>query len=57
MEGELVLTILSSLAENESLSIAENSKWSIRRRFQIGTYKIAYPPYGYDYVDGKLLIK
>jgi DNA invertase Pin-like site-specific DNA recombinase len=54
MEGELVLTILSSLAENESLSIAENSKWSIRRRFQNGTYKISYPPYGYDYVDGKL---
>lgn len=44
MEGELVLTILSSLAENESLSIAENSKWSIRRRFQNGTYKISYPP-------------
>jgi site-specific DNA recombinase len=57
MEGELVLTILSSLAENESLSIAENSKWSIRRRFQNGTYKIAYPPYGYDYMDGKLFIK
>jgi site-specific DNA recombinase len=56
MEGELVLTILSSLAENESLSIAENSKWSIRRRFQNGTYKISYPPYGYDYVDGKLFI-
>jgi len=52
----LVLTILSSLAENESLSIAENSKWSIRRRFQNGTYKISYPPYGYDYVDGKLFI-
>jgi site-specific DNA recombinase len=56
MEGELVLTILSSLAENESLSIAENSKWSIRCRFQNGTYKIAYPPYGYDYMDGKLFI-
>jgi len=38
------------------LSIAENSKWAIRRRFQNGTYKIAYPPYGYDYMDGKLFI-
>lgn len=50
MESELMLSILSSLAENESVSIAENSKWSVRRRFENGTFKLAYPPYGYDYV-------
>ena len=54
MESELMLSILSSLAESESVSIAENSKWSIRRRFENGTFKLAYSPYGYDYIgDGE----
>ena len=56
MESELMLSILSGLAESESVSISENSKWSIQRRFQNGTYKISYPPFGYDTVDGKLSI-
>ena len=56
MESELMLSILSGLAESESVSIAENSKWSVKRRFQNGTFKISYPPYGYDTADGKLVI-
>lgn len=56
MEGELLLSILSSLAESESHSISENSTWSIQKRFQNGTFKIGYPPYGYDYVDGKMVV-
>ncbi len=56
MESELMLSILSGLAESESTSLAENSKWSVTRRFQNGTFKISYPPYGYDAVDGKLIV-
>lgn len=56
MESELMLSILSGLAENESLSIAENNRWSVQRRFQNGTFKISYPPYGYDYEDGKMIV-
>lgn len=55
MESELFLSLLSSMAENESVSIAENSKWSIQKRFEKGTFKISYPPYGYDY-DGTNMI-
>ena len=55
MDSELMLSILSGLAENESVSIAENIKWSIKRRVQNGTYKISYAPYGYDIVDGNLI--
>lgn len=54
MDSELMLTILSSLAENESISISQNNKWSIHRKFQNGTYKLSTPPYGYDYADGQL---
>lgn len=56
MESELMLSILSSLAESESVSISENSKWSAQKRFQNGTFKISYPPYGYKNVDGEMVV-
>ena len=56
MESELMLSILSSLAESESVSISENSKWSVQKRFQNGTFIIAYPPYGYDNDNGTMVI-
>ncbi|NLH34453.1 MAG: recombinase family protein, partial [Lactococcus chungangensis] len=56
MESELMLSILSSLAENESVSISENEKWSIKKRFQNGTYIISYPPYGYANINGEMVI-
>ena len=56
MESELMLSVLGSLAENESVSISENEKWSIKKRFQNGTYVISYPPYGYTNVDRKMVI-
>ena len=39
MESEFLLTLLAAFAESESASISTNQKWSIRRRFQAGTYK------------------
>lgn len=56
MESELMLSILSSFAENESVSISENSKWSVQKRFQNGTYIISYPPYGYDNDNGTMVV-
>lgn len=35
-DGELMLTILSSFAQEESRSVSENIKWRIRRRFADG---------------------
>ena len=55
MESELFLAILSSMAEGESVSISANSKWSIQKRFENGTYKVSYPPYGYDW-DGEQMV-
>lgn len=56
MESELMLSILSSLAESESVSISENEKWGIKKRFQNGTFIISYPPYGYANVDGQMVV-
>ncbi|MDD2459243.1 MAG: recombinase family protein [Eubacteriales bacterium] len=35
-DGELMLTILASYAQEESLSVSENCKWQIRDRFKQG---------------------
>lgn len=56
MEGELMLSIMSSLAEDESRSLSDNNKWSIQKRFQNGTYVIGTPAYGYKNVDGRMVI-
>lgn len=56
MESKLFLSILSSMAEEESTSISENNKWSAKKRFKNGTYKLSYAPYGYCLVNGKLTI-
>ena len=44
MSSELMLSILSSIAESESRSISQNSKWSVKHRYEEGTFIISYPP-------------
>ncbi|QSX09666.1 recombinase family protein [Alkalibacter rhizosphaerae] len=57
-KGEVLLTILSSLAQDESRSISENSTWGIRRRFENGEFKMSTKRFlGYDTdEDGNLVI-
>ncbi|GIW57293.1 MAG: hypothetical protein KatS3mg083_238 [Candidatus Dojkabacteria bacterium] len=57
-KGEVLLTILSSLAQDESRSISENSTWGIRRRFEQGKLHINYTKFlGYDKdEEGNLVI-
>ena len=57
-KGEVLLTILSSLAQDESRNISENSTWGIRKRFEIGQHKMSTKRFlGYDTdEDGKLVI-
>lgn len=48
-DGELMLTVLSSFAEEESRSVSENIKWRKRRDFQRGRVCInAHQFLGYD---------
>lgn len=56
-KGEVLLTILSSLAQDESRSISENSAWGIRKRFEQGKYKISTKRFlGYYYNErGKMV--
>ena len=57
-KGEVLLTILSSLAQDESRSISENSTWGIRKRFEVGQFKMSTKRFlGYDNdEEGRLII-
>ena len=44
----MLLSIMGSIAESESNPF-QNNKWSIQKKFQNGTFKCSYPPYGYDW--------
>ena len=46
-DGELMLTILASFAQEESLSVSENCKWRIRNEFKRGIPTIC-EMFGYD---------
>ena len=41
-KGEFLITLMSSLAEEESRSISENVKWGQRKRFADGKYSLPY---------------
>ena len=54
----MLLTIMSSIAQEESRSISENVSWGVQRRFEEGKYSVGYSTFlGYDKgKDGKLVI-
>ena len=48
-KGELLLTIMSSLAQEESRSISENVTWGQRKRFSDGKISVGYSQFlGYE---------
>ena len=57
-EGEVVLTVLASLAEEELQSMSGNQRWSFRRKFQKGELLINAKRFlGYDLNEkGELVI-
>ena len=54
-DGELMLTILASYAQAESLSASENQKWRVRQNFEEGNPWRGYM-LGYRYKDGEYVI-
>ena len=57
-DGEFLLTILSSLSQEEARSISENVTWGLRKRFADGKFSVGYSRFlGYDKgEDGNLAI-
>lgn len=55
-DGELMLTILASYAQEESLSASENQKWRVRKGFENGELLNWRFMYGYRICKGKIEI-
>ncbi len=57
-KGELLITIMSSLAQEESRSISENTAWGRRKQFSDGKFSVAYSTFlGYEKgPDGTLVV-
>ncbi|ADI00464.1 recombinase family protein [Salisediminibacterium selenitireducens] len=54
-DGELMLTVLSSFAQEESENISQNVRWSIQRKFQKGLVVLNTERFfGYEKVEGIL---
>ncbi len=55
-DGELMLTLLASFAQEESRSISENVKWAIRKGFEKGKQNGNRRIYGYEWDGEKYVI-
>ena len=55
-EGELMLTLMASVAQVESESISENVKWAIRKAFQKGIGNTKRRTFGYHWVEGTMTV-
>jgi len=48
-KGELLITIMSSLAQEEARSISENTTWGVRKRFENGQVQVPFKTFnGFD---------
>ena len=56
-DGELMLSILASFAQEESRSISNNVKWSIQKRFKEGRINGRFNIYGYRWEGQDLVIE
>ena len=55
-EGELLLTLLASFAQEESRSASQNVKWRVKQKFSRGEVSSGINMYGYRMEDGVLRI-
>ena len=47
MSSELLLAMSCAQAQEESVSISKNMRWSIERRMKAGTFRVGHTAYGY----------
>ena len=56
MASEMIVGILGSLAQEESISISNNMRWSYQKRMQSGDFITCCPPYGYKLENNTIVI-
>lgn len=56
LNSEMIVTFPGMAAQQESESISGNMRWSYKKRMESGDFNCCAPAYGFDLVDGDLVI-
>lgn len=56
MNSEMFATFPGMVAQQESVSISQNMRWSYKKRMKSGEFNCCAPAYGFDLINGKLVI-
>lgn len=56
MSGEMLLALSGTQAQDESISISGNMRWSYQRRMRSGNFVGNVAPFGYRLVNGTLVV-
>lgn len=56
MNMEMIITFPGMAAEQESLAISGNMRWSYKKRMESGEFNCCSPAYGFDMHDGNLIV-
>ena len=53
---EMIVTFPGMAAQQESVNISGNMRWSYQKRMQSGEFNCTCPAYGFDLVNGQMVI-
>lgn len=56
LNSEMILTFPGMAAQQESVAISGNMRWSYKKRMESGEFNCTYPAYGYCLIDNQLVI-
>ena len=57
VSSEMLTAVISACAQAESESISKNTRWSIQKKMQNGTYVASSVPFGFRRENGSLRIE
>jgi site-specific DNA recombinase len=55
MSNEMLVMLWANMAQEESVSISKNMRWSYRKRMRAGEFITCKAPFGYELINGKEL--
>ncbi len=56
LNSEMIVTFPGMIAQQESENISGNIRWGIRKQMESGDYICRTPAYGYEIVDGEMVV-
>lgn len=56
LNSEMIVTFPGMAAQQESMSISGNIRWSYKKRMESGQFNCCTPAYGFDLIDGNMIV-